>query len=187
MFKRIGARILNWVQQLLRIAWLSWLIFALSVIATIVLALRISYVGLVISGVVALLTFVNGARLARRVAAIEAGRYPRMRPGASRRIADRIQGETPQTVTIDGESGDDIHKVAAVLNEALISSNWHVIYIRLGGTLWDGGTGIMIYHTPAAAAAATALIEALRAENLPVSYAGDSTTGMPVHIVFRRP
>jgi hypothetical protein len=179
-----------------RISWLSWLIFALSVLGSIVLAWNVDphtragdarIVGSGITGIVAVLTLVSGAWTASRIAAIEAGRYPRMRPGASRRIAERIQRENPQTVTIDGEGGDDIREVAAVLNEALRSANWHVRPMRLDGTLWDAGAGIMVYRTAAAAPAAAALIEALRGETLPVTYAGDCATGMPVHVAFRRP
>jgi hypothetical protein len=59
--------------------------------------------------------------------------------------------------------------------------------MRLGGTLWDDGKGIMIYHTQAAASAAAALMEALQLETLPVTDASDCTTGMPIHIAFRRP
>lgn len=179
-----------------RISRLSWLIFALSVLGAIVLAWRVDphtpagaarIVGSAIAIIVAVLTLVNGARTGGRISAIEAGRYTRMRPGASRRIAERIQGENPQTATIDGEGGDDIREVAAVLGKALRSANWHVQPMRLGGTLWDDGKGIMVYHTEGAAPAATALIEALWAEGLPVTDAGDCTTGMPIHIAFRRP
>lgn len=59
--------------------------------------------------------------------------------------------------------------------------------MTLGGTLWGAGRGILVTHTGAAALAATGLIEALRAEGLPVSSAGECTTGLPVHIAFRRP
>lgn len=182
--------------MLLGIPGLSWLTFALTILSLIVLTYDVDphtpagVARLVVSGilgVVAVLTLITGARIGRRISAIEAGRYPRMRPGASHRIAERIQLENPQTATIAGEGGDDIREVAAVLLEALRSANWHVRETSFGATLWNGGTGIMVYHTEAAAPAATALIEALKAEDLSVTHAGNCTTGLPVHIAFRRP
>lgn len=144
-------------------------------------------IGSVLAGAVAVLTFLDGARLGTRISEIERGRYRRLSPGAALRIADSIRHETPQTVQIFGEGGDDVREVVAVLREALEAANWDIRDTTLGATLWGDGMGIMIYHTAAATLAATALIAALKAEGLPAKYAGDSTTGLPVHIAFRRP
>ena len=186
----------NYMPMLPRISRLSWLIFGLSVLGSVVLAWNVDahtpagtarIIGSGITGIVAVLTLVNAALTGGRLSAIEAGRYPRLRAGAASRIAERLKPEIPQTVTIAGEGGDDIREVVAMLREALLSANWQVRDMALGGTIWNGGRGIMVSHSEAAASASTALIEALRAEDLPVSYAGDSTTGMPVNIAFRRP
>jgi hypothetical protein len=182
--------------MLWRISWLSWLTFTLSVLGAIVLTWHVDshtsagvarLVGSAIAVVVAVLALVAGAQTGRRISDIEAGRYPRLRPGASLRIAERIESEIPQTATIDGESGDDVREVAAVIVTALRSAKWHIGEVRFGGPLWDEGRGVMIHHTEAAAPAATALIEALKTEGLPVSDAGACTTGLPIQIAFRRP
>ncbi|MEO8909520.1 MAG: hypothetical protein ABI408_04760, partial [Gemmatimonadaceae bacterium] len=89
--------------------------------------------------VVELLTRATGTQIDKRVSAIEAGRYPRLLPGAASRIADRLQGETAQTATIAGEGGDDIREIGSVLLDALRSANWHVRETSLGATLWDSG------------------------------------------------
>lgn len=179
-----------------RIPWLSWLIFALSILGAIVLAWNVDphtragvarIIGSGIAVIVAMLTLVGGTRTARRIAAIEAGRYPRPHSGASSRIAERIRGEIPQTVMIAAEGGDDIREVVAVLVDALRSANWHIRGEPQYGTLWSGGRGIMVHHAATATEAATALIDALGKEGLPVKDAGDSPSGLPVHIAFRRP
>lgn len=183
------------ILEMRNVSWLSWLIFALSVAMVIVLTWNVDVhssagaariAGSVIAVIVAVLTLANGARMGSRVTAIERGRYPRLRAGASGRIVARLQGELPQTVTIAAEGGDDIREVAAALVEALRAASWHVTEMGYG-TLWNGGRGILISHTEAAASAATALIEALKAEGLPASDAGNPSTGNPVHIAFRRP
>lgn len=180
----------------MKISRLSWLIFALNVAALLILTWKIDpgtptgvarIVASVVAAAAAMLTLVNGARTGRRIAALETGRYPRLRPGAADRIASRLLGETAQTVTIAGEGGDDIREVAAALHASLAIARWHVREMQLGGTLWDSGRGIMVYHSVAASAAATALVDALQAEGLPAVDAGDCTTGLPVHIAFRRP
>jgi hypothetical protein len=74
-----------------------------------------------------------------------------------------------------------------VLVDALRSANWHIRGESQYGTLWNGGRGIMVHHAATATAAATALINALGKEGLPVNDAGDSPSGLPVHIAFRRP
>jgi hypothetical protein len=179
-----------------RISKFSWAIFALNVLGVVVLTWNVDpatpagVARIVASGFAALaaiLTLVNGAKLGARVSALERGRYPRLRDGAAQRITRRILGETAQTVTIAGEGGDDIREVASTLREALIAARWHLRDMNLGGTLWDGGTGILVYHTAVSTPAATALISALQAEGLAVTDAGGSTTGYPVHIAFRRP
>ncbi len=184
------------ILEMRNVSWLSWLIFALSVAMVIVLTWNVDVhssagaariAGSVIAVIVAVLTLANGARMGSRVAAIERGRYSRLNSGASDRIAALLQDEIPQTATITGEQGDDVREVVAALVEALRSAKWHVREIELGGPVWNGGRGIEIRHTEAAASAATALMEALKAEGLPVSYAGTPTTGMPVQIAFRRP
>jgi len=181
---------------LLGISWLSWLICALSIASAIALAWnvdpqvmagKVRLVASALATIVAFLVLVNGARSGRRIAALEAGRYPRIKPDAWRRIAKRVGLETAQMVTIDGEGGDDIREVAAGLLSALQEARWDVREMRLGGTLWGAGTGILIAHAAAAEVAATALIDALKAEGLPAASAGECTTGFPVHVAFRRP
>lgn len=190
------------IARLLIVSRLPRAIFALSIVggfvawcvasnptagAITLLGLPLSLIGPAIAALVAALTLVYGRLIEKRVASIEAGRYPRMRPGAAERIAQRLEGETAQTATIDGEGGDDIREVAAVLQRALILAQWKVSKLHLSGTLWDEGNGILIYHTAAAARAAQALADVLKNEGLSVSDAGDCTTGNPVHIAFRRP
>jgi hypothetical protein len=179
-----------------RISRLSWIIFWLSVVSALVLTWRVDpstpagvarLIATALAVTVAVLTLLNGGRVGERISAIEAGRYPRPRPGASVRIANAIRNETAQTVTIAGEGGDDIREVAEVLREALLTATWHIKEMQLGAALWDSGRGIMIYHTNAAGPASAALVEGLKAEGLPVEDAGDCTTGNPVHIAFRRP
>jgi hypothetical protein len=121
-------------------------------------------------------TLINGARGRRRISAIEAGRYPRVRRGAWDRVAQRVGQETAQTVKIDGEGGDDIREIAAGLRRALAAARWDIREMRLGGTLWGSGTGIQVSHTLSAAPAATALIGALQSEGLPATCAGECTT-----------
>jgi hypothetical protein len=175
---------------------LSWVIFGLSVFGTVVLAWNVDpqtpagrarIVGSTIAGIVALLTLCNGSLLGRRISSLEAGRYPRLGPEAWLRIAAALQNETPQTATIDAEGGDDIRDVVTEISKGLKSAHWHVAKLSLGGTLWDEGQGILVYHTEQATSAATALIGALQAEGLTVTDAGPCTTGNPVHIAFRRP
>src|ERR1700678_1794845 len=129
----------------------------------------------------------RGVEIEKRVSAIEAGRYPRIHADAAGRIADRLQSETAQTATIAGEGGDDIREIGSVLMSALRLASWHVRETNLGATLWDSGTVIRISHTAAAAPAGAALIDALRAEGLPATDAGDCATGLPVHIAIRHP
>jgi hypothetical protein len=178
------------------ISWLSWLICILSVVGAVVLAWGLDpksasglarIVGSVIAIVVAFLALVNGSMSGRRISAIERGRYPRLRAGAVRRIANRLSHHDAQTVTIAGEGGDDIREIVAVLIEALKAANWDVREATLGASFFNGGRGILVCHTEAAKPAATALIEVLKSEGLSATYAGDSPTGYPVYIAFRRP
>jgi hypothetical protein len=180
---------------LLGIPWLSWLICCLSITGAVVASWNADpkssngqqhLVAALIAVVVAILALVSGARLSRRVRAIEAGRYPRVDQKAWQRVASRLEGHNAQTVTIHGEGGDDIREVAAGLHSVLQAAHWDIREMVLGGTLWGAGRGIIVAHTMAAAPAAAALMESMTAEGLPVSYGGDSTTGFPVHIAFRR-
>jgi len=57
----------------------------------------------------------------------------------------------------------------------------------LAGPSGGAGRGILIAHATSAAPVAWVLIESLAAEGLPASDDGESTTGFPVHIAFRRP
>lgn len=179
-----------------RISPISWTIFALTVVGAFVLALNVDLttrlgverlIASVLVLLAAALTLANGARVGARLAAIETGRYPRPKAGAVDRILQRIRSETAQTVTVDGEGGDDVREVAAVLRDALLAANWQIRDFNLGGSLFNGGRGILVYHTQAAASAATALIAALQDEGWPATYAGDCATGLPIQITFRRP
>lgn len=125
--------------------------------------------------------------MARRVRALESGRYPRISPAAWRRVAASLEGHNAQTVTIHGEAGDDIREVAAGLHEVLQAAHWDIREMVLGGTLWGAGRGILIAHATSAVPVAKVLIASLAAEGLPASDDGESTTGFPVHIAFRRP
>lgn len=175
------------------LAWLTLLTFALCVFGVIVLMWNVNphtpagtarLIGSVVTGIVAVLTLISGALTGMRMTAIEVGRYPRLRAGAYRRIAERIQRECRQTVTMDVDGGDAVREVAVTLGKALRSAKWHVRPMRVDGPLWDNGKGIMVYHTEAAASAATALVAALRAEALPAADAGTCTTGTPIHIAL---
>jgi hypothetical protein len=178
------------------ISALSWVIFVLSTAGATVAAWGLDpntgagkarIVASILAGVVACLALVNGTRTGRRIAALEAGRYPRVDARAWQRVVSRLVGQTAQTVTIDGEGGDDVREIAAGLRDALQQANWDIRKMTLGAALWGAGRGICVYHTTAAAPAAIALIEGLTSEGLPAVDAGECTSGLPVHIAFRRP
>jgi hypothetical protein len=90
-------------------------------------------------------------------------------------------------VTIHGEGGNDTREVAPASTRSHRRRTGTFGKWCLGGDLWGAGRGILITHTMSAAPVATAPIESMAAESLPVSDDGESTTGFPMHIAFRRP
>lgn len=165
--------------------WLSLLILLLGVAGAALLQIPVFWRG-VIGVVAALLAYIARYQIGMRLSVIEAGRYPRLDQKAASRIADRIRAETPQTLTISAESGNDIDAVLILLKEALELAKWDIRDIS-SGTLWDGGKGIQVYYAERATSAGKALVEALKAEKLPVREAGETTDGLPVRIVIRHP
>ncbi len=81
--------------------------------------------------IVSVINLLTGGHAGARLSNIEAGRYPRLTPGASGRIRERLQNETPQTVTIDAEGGDDIRAVATEISKALKAARWDVQKLHL--------------------------------------------------------
>jgi hypothetical protein len=171
--------------KLLKGSWLSLLILLLGLAGAVLLQIPIGWRAAI--GVVAVVAaYIARNQIGARVSAIEASRYAPLRPGTADRIAACISAETPQTLTINAESGSDIDDVVAVLKTALESKKWVITKID-HGALWDGGKGIQVYYAERAAAAGKALIAAIKAENLPVSGAGDTTDGLPMRIAVRHP
>jgi hypothetical protein len=118
----------------------AWVVFGLSVLALIVLTWGVDLHapgGIARAGASAMLLIVSvinlltGGHAGARLSNIEAGRYPRLTPGASGRIRERLQNETPQTVTIDAEGGDDIRAVATEISKALKAARWDVQKLHL--------------------------------------------------------
>jgi hypothetical protein len=154
--------------------WLSWLMCALSVGSATAAAWCADpkspqrLVASAINVIVAVLALVAGARMARRVRALESGRYSRISPVAWRRVASHLDAHNCQTVANPG---------------ARVGR-----HPRGGcGTPWGAGRGILITYATFAAPVAKALIESVAVEGLPAAGDGDSTTGFSVHIAFRRP